>query len=99
MKKQERVCIEKYIKDFSFTLTYEEFDNQIKFKILKNDVACKALFNKYEQNQRELKDAIIDECEKWIEELKDNSNYHLTSDSFFVFTEEKFIYELSFSDS
>lgn len=99
MKEQKRISIEKHIENFSFSLTLEELDNQIKIKIIKNDTSCKALFNKYEQNQRKLKDAIIDECEKWIEELKNNSNYHIISDPTFVFTEEEFIYEMNFSDS
>ena len=98
MKKQERVSIKKYIKDFSFSVTLEEFDNQIKIEVIKDDAICKALFDKYEQNQKELKDAIIDECEKWIEELKDNPHYHIISEPRFIFTEENFVYEMSFSD-
>ena len=67
MKENKKISVEKQIESFSFSLTLEEFDNQIKIKIIKNDANCKALFNKYEQNYRELKYAIIDKCGKWIE--------------------------------
>lgn len=99
MKNQERITKKDMnVKDFLFSFILEEFDNQIKVKILKEDILCRALFNKYIENRKELKEAIVEVCENWIEELKNSSNYHQSSGLVCTFTEKQFIWEISFSD-
>lgn len=99
MKKQERITKHNVnIKDFLFSITLEEFDNQIKIKVFKEDAFCKILLNKYGQDVNELKKDIIKVCKNWIEELTGNPYYHIISDPIFVFTWEKFLYEVNFSD-
>lgn len=98
MKKQKRVTKQKYIEDFEFSLILEDFDNYINVIISKEDFGCRALLRKYDQNPNELKNAIVTVCENWIEELTGNPYYHIISTPIFVFTWERFLYEVNFSD-